>query len=235
MPAAFGSGSTLAAGTRTNSTITAPASIANGDVLLYILSIGGAAGPTATPPAGFAIVDASWPMAYSRPDPWAVKVYAWWKIASGESGNYAATHSSAATEGYIYRITGADATPINPTPTKTEDSNNVPEEGTLTAPGLTTPVDGSMVISVYGVWDTLGASTPPAGTTPTFTERKDSGALYVADGILATAGATGDKSITMTPNQQAWAAGLISIEAAVGGGVSIAAIASNFLRFGGNN
>lgn len=207
--------SSLTSGTRANSTITAPSGIQNGDKLIYILSIGGPAGPTATAPSGFTALP-GYPMAYSRPDPWTVRIYAWEKTASSESGSYASTHASASTEGFMYAVSSAGNVSPNPT---TNVGASGSAAGPITATGLTTPANGALVIYVAGSWNDIGPTSPPTGTTPTFTERRDAGVLYVADGILATAGATGDKSITAaTTFQAAWAASLISI--APGGGTA---------------
>ncbi len=88
---------------------------------------------------------------------------------------------------------------------------------TSTATGLTTSRDGSSVIFVEQDWgDTTNDLNPPTGTTPTFTERI-TGAIaimYVADGVLATAGPTGDKAITNNNvGNVPWQAALVALQA----------------------
>jgi hypothetical protein len=217
---AFRSGSSVAPGTRTNTTITAPSGIQNNDILLIVISVGAASGITPTPPAGFTILP-NFPAEYSQPDPYTVRVYAYWKLASGETGNYTVMHSSASSEAYMAAYSGADAAPINPSPSVAVDADGGVVSDGIEAAGLTTANDGSVVIYIAATWNAVGPSSPPTGTTPTFSERYDGGAggtLYVADGVLATAGATGVKSIPAVSNHPTWAAALIALEADTGGG-----------------
>jgi len=161
---------------------------------------------------------------YSRPDPWQVKVRAFYRVADGSEGSsFAFTHSSASTEAIIYAISGADTTdPVQPAPTQYSSGTGVNADTTLTAPGLTTPVDSSVVIFFGSCWNDMNTS-PPSGTTPTFTEYYDGGSggvFYSAAGVLSTAGATGDKSITIGANEYGVGCGLICIQASTGGGAS---------------
>lgn len=198
--------------TRTNTTITAPASIADGDILVIATFIEDDIVPT--PPTGFAqwqLIDHS---------AVASDVYIWWKRASSESGNYVVTHASAFTESYMCAVSGAVAsgTPEDPAPTSNQGTSL-----TMTATGFTTGTDGDLIIGVYCAWDDLAASTVPTGTTPTFTERYDPGAannvLYICDGVMTTAGATGDKSVTKNDTTlDVWSAALVSVKALVAGG-----------------
>jgi hypothetical protein len=197
MAVARRSDSILATGSRANSTITAPSGIANGDILLAVLSVGdGTALPSlaVTGPAGWTEISGS-PLAQARADPYTVSLRAYWKIASSESGSYAFTHTSADTVGYIVALTGGHGTtPLSPTPT-----NNVSDQAangqTTTYTGLTTPADGSYLLAAETIWDAAG-TTAIAGTTPTFTNRVRSGGTYMSDGVLTTAGATGNKTRT---------------------------------------
>lgn len=200
--------------TRTNTTLTAPAGIQNGDLLVIIFDIGGASPPTPTPPSGFSTLPSfSSPLSMTVGG-FNVKMYAWYKFASSESGNYTVTHSSASSQGYIVALSGANSTtPFSPNPT-----TNTGTGSTTTATGLTTPYDNSLVMFVSSDWgDNANNLTGPSGSTPTFTKRMgattQSGILYVADGVLGTAGATGDKTITNNSNGSgAWGGVLISVQ-----------------------
>jgi hypothetical protein len=224
MAAAYRSHTTLALASRTNSTLTAPAGLANNDILLCFLAAGDSndqTAPTVTPPTGFAELT-GFPATISQADPFAIALHVYWKLAASESGNYTFTHGAASSEGVLYAISGADATPINPAATVV---NSSPLGATNTATGLTTPNDGALVVFADMVWDSMGSSaTAPSGTTPTFTERYDpgtGGVLYCADGVLATAGATGNKAVTSgNGSNSKWVATLVCIEAdtAVAGG-----------------
>lgn len=215
MAVAYVSSTTLVGGTRTNSTLTAPSSITNGNLLLLCLSTGVAGGVTPTPPSGFAAITGSPLEIMVLPDTWRTRLNVWWKIAASESGSYATSHASAYSEGIIVNWSGNHTTtPINPTP-----STNNGTGSTTTALGITTATDNSGVVFASVAWDGQGGAAP-TGSTPTFTERWDggsAGALYVATGVLATAAATGNKTNTnnnLTANT--WGAFLIGIAEASG-------------------
>ena len=214
LPVAYRSSNATTYATRTNTTLTAPAGIQNGDLLIIIFDIGGASPPTPTPPSGFSTIPSfSSPLSMTAGG-FTVKMYAWYKFASSESGNYTVTHSSASSQGYIVALSGTDpTTPFSPNPT-----TNTGTGSTTTATGLTTPRDNSLVMFVSSDWgDTANNLTGPSGSTPTFTKRMgattQSGILYVADGVLGTAGATGNKTITNNSNGSgAWGGALISVQ-----------------------
>ena len=201
--------------TRTNTTLTAPAGIQNGDLLVIIFDIGASGTPpTPTPPSGFSMIPSfSSPLSITAGG-FTVKMYAWYKFASSESGNYTVTHSSASSQGYIVALSGADpTTPFSPNPT-----TNTGTGSTTTATGFTTSYDNSLIMFVSSDWgDTANNLTGPSGSTPTFTKRMgattQSGILYVADGVLGTTGATGNKTITNNSNGSgAWGGALISVQ-----------------------
>ncbi len=193
--------SSIAYGSRTNTTIPAPGAIVDGDPLFVIFLIGRATeAPPITPPSGFTeILDAPYPISVN-PGGFEVEIHLYRKQASGESGDYAFLHDQASTTAWMCAVADAAADP--PVVTGATDVDTTP-----TAPGLTVPADNSLVIFWAQSFDFLGAVTPPA-TPPTWTERLDSAAsiLYVATGV-AGAGPTGDKTVTVT--QDPSSAGLI--------------------------
>lgn len=229
---AYRSHTSIAAGTRTTTTLTAPTGLANNDILLCIFLAVANPSPAITIPSGFAEVTGS-PATFSKPADVEFKLRAYWKRAASESGSYAFTHTSCGTEALLYAISGADATPINPNPSVTVGDGSDGQGNIAKANGITTANNNSFVVFAASAYDAVGPASPPSGTTPTFTERYDpGGVLYVADGVMATAGATGNKQIT-TPNGNfnPWGTLLIAIESDTGGGVSIAVITqSNFRR-----
>ena len=220
MAVAVGSSTSLGLANRTNSTLTAPADIADGNVLLAIVIAGDGGdetAPTVTPPTGFTAVTGS-PLEISKSDPYAIAINCFSKVASGESGNYTFTHGASDSEGFMYRITGADnTTPINPNPTTNTGSGT-----TSTGLSITPEVDESLVVMIDLMWDDAATMSPPTGTTPTFTERYDPGSggvLWIGDGVLATAGATGNKSHTNGNNTaQPWATLMVCVQAAAAAG-----------------
>ena len=222
MACAIGSTSALASGTRTNSTVTAPSGIADGDILVYGLAIGNASGgTTATAPTGFA-APTGVPISYTwtSVDTYTVRLYFWTKKASGESGNYTATHSSADTTAFMWRITGADATTwVDQNPT-TFVNNGGSGGQTIPVPTQTPSVDGCALVWMGGSWDGFGAATPSTG----FTERRNvtTESFYAQDLIQATAAATGTVTVTTTQTADKPRAGImLTIRAAAGGGGTV--------------
>ncbi len=212
MAVAYRSSTSTTYASRTNNTLTAPTGIQNNDILVIWFIVGGSSVITATPPAGFTVAT-GFPHNVAVGG-FYVNCYVWWKVASGESGNYTVTHAANSSQGWIGAYSGADTTtPLTPAPTYASGTGT-----TSTATGLTTSRDGSAVIFVEQDWgDNSNDLTPPTGTTPTFTERI-TGAIaimYVADGVLATAGPTGNKSITNNNSivANAWQAALVAIQA----------------------
>lgn len=212
--------SALASGTRTNSTVTAPSGIANGDILVYAMIIGGASGGvTATAPTGFAApTGIPFSFTWTSVDTYTVRLYFWTKKASGESGNYTATHSSADTTAFMWRISGADQTTwVDQNPTSDGNDGGGAGGSVLEAPTQTPTVDGCALLWIGGTWDTFGAASPTTG----WTERRNvtTEGFYAQDLIQATAGATGTISVTSTQgSNRPERAVMLCIRAAVGGG-----------------
>jgi hypothetical protein len=177
-------------------------------------------GPTVTPPAGWAVASGSpHSLVMASDTGYGSHLWVFWKIASGESGSYVFTHTAADSQAIMYRITGADTTaPLTPAGTTNTNYNDTPGGvgKQATALGLTTANNDSLVIYAVALWDG-GPGTAPSGSTPTFTERLDTGALYIADGVLATAGATGNKvnasNFTAQNAASVWRALLVAVQA----------------------
>ena len=214
-------------GVRTNTTLAAPTGLTNNDVLVLVCSgAGGSSGLTLAPPAGFTLAP-GYPTVLSNAGTF-VKTYVWWKVASGESGSYTVTHASLQTNAHLVAVRGGDTTaPLTPNASLNQGTGT-----TSTAPGVTTTVDDSFVMYWSQTWRTWGSGSPPTGTTPTFTERRDrvGVSLYIADGVLATAGATGNKSNT-NPNVGAepWAAGLVVVKPPGGTGPVAQSVTGTFV------
>jgi hypothetical protein len=199
--------------TATSTVLTPVSGITNGDLLVAIIWLGKLNTTDASPPAGWTTVSAGGIPGQYTDGAYYVRINVFWKVASGESGNYTFTHDDAVNEGYLCCLVGADtSSPFTPNPTGQSGAG-----GQIVALGLTTPRDGSLVIFGSGSWDAATA-TPPTGTTPTFTERYDpttNGVGYIADGPMTTAGATGDKeSVSTSSNNDYWGASLLCIQAA---------------------
>lgn len=211
MSAAYRSHSNTTYATRTNTTITAPSGITDGDILLLFFF--GFNLTSVTLPTGFTQLSGS-PVNNAGP----FSTYIAYKVASGESGDYTVTHGSLSTQGAIVVVSGGDTT--NP-PTCTFNTGT---GSTSTALAVTLSAANGLVVFAGAGWDGYGSSNPPSGTTPTFTERVDTGEMYLATGPWASSGSTGDKS--QLPNGSnfgnPWTAMLVKVEVS-GGGASVGA------------
>jgi hypothetical protein len=178
---------------RTNTTISAPAGLADGDVMIMAFVIGAAGTPpTPTLPAGWTVIQG--PTTQTSGGFQVTRRLAW-KVASGEGTDYTITHTAASSDCVIAAIQNGSSSSIVST-------SNGGTGQTITALGVTTTVDQSVILFIGHNWVLYGSAAPPTGTTPVFTERSDSATslLYVASGILGTAGATGDKTQFPTGN-----------------------------------
>mgnify|MGYP001229696305 FL=1 len=213
--AAYRSHSATTYASRTNTTIAAPSGIADGDQLILVFVRGNQGSAPATPtwPAGFSLVSmATGANPNTGADEFGYRVTYWLlaKTASAESGDYTVTHGSGASQGLLICASGGSGT--------LQATHGSGTGTTSTAPGLTTGAADSLVIFISQNWDLFGAASPPTGSTPTFVERLDASTslLYYADGVLAAAGATGDKSHNNGNNANysyPWQALLIEVRA----------------------
>lgn len=200
----------VAFGVRTNTTLTAPASISDNNGLFVWI-----AGPTS-----ISAPDGSWTLIdhldhTSLED---AQLWIWWKRAASESGNYTFTHSAGASQGFIIRASGMQ-TSGDPIEFHTTNASTGESDTTVTGLTGTTTVNDSGVVISSGHWDDLGGITPPTGTTPTFSDFYDVGAasvsiLYVAGGVWSSSGATGNKTYTAVA---AWVCSMFSVKPQVSG------------------
>lgn len=197
---------------RTNTTCTAPTGIQDGDILfIWFISATNPEAPDPTPPSGFASVPGYTVIDVTQSS-FNAEAYQYYKVASGESGDYTVTHTAASSQCMMAAISGADtSSPFTPAPTENNGTG-----GTSTALGLTTSNNDSLVMFVGFDWgDTANNLTAPSGSTPTFTEAEDTAISYMATGVLASAGATGDKTMTNNSTTGApWGASLVAFNAA---------------------
>jgi hypothetical protein len=199
---------------RTNTVIPAPGTIVNGDILLIWFSVAAATtAPTPTPPAGFTVAPGSWPISETDAGSFNMKSYVWWKVAASESGSYTVTHAVGSSTAFIGAYSGADqTTPLAPTPVQ-----NTGTSSPSTGLSVTTPRNGSMVVYCEHDWgDTANTLTQPTGTTPTFAKVWQGIIGYVADGVLASAGATGINTMTNNnaSSSELWATAMVVIQPA---------------------
>ena len=165
MAITFVSSSNTTYASRTNTTITAPANIQDGDVLILTM-ITAAASSSPTPsvwPAGFVQIGSV--ISVTDAGGYNMQVWHWRKVASGESGNYTITHASCTSQGAIQVWRGVDAT----TPEDVTSTANKWTSGattTTTWTGLTTVTNGAMIVANGTDWaDNTNNLSPPTSMT----------------------------------------------------------------------
>ena len=190
---------------RTNTTITKPTGVADGDVMIMMFIIGAAGTPpTPTLPAGWTVIQG--PTTQSAGGFQVTRRLAW-KVASSEGADYTVTHSAGSSQGAIVAVQNASSASI-------VSSNNGGTGSTTTATGITPSVDQSLIIFMAHNWVLYGTGLVPTGDTPVFTERLDSATsiIYVATGVLGTAAATGNKThANLNTASDGWGAFLVSV------------------------
>lgn len=198
---------------RINTIITVPAGTVDGDVLLFAFVMGAAGTPALTPPAGLTLVSGPEDVVVSG---FTVQRWFYYRTASSEPASYTFVHDSQSTEALCIAVQGGTGAP-----TVTSNSGI---GLAATATGLTTTAASSYVGYICHNWELFGSALPPTGTTPTFSEESDSASnlLYYAQGVLASAGATGDKIQVVNTNVlDGWGAFLATVNAAGGGATTI--------------
>lgn len=199
MSVAFVSATFSAEHTTANTVYTAPSGIADTDLLIiwqFVFSTT-TSPPTPTPPTGFVALPGTWPMTFTDSNTNAKYAqYAWQKFALSESGNYTVTHAACdAARGIMSCVSGSDqTTPFSPNPTQ----NTGDLTQTTTFLGVTTTVPNELIL-IFSSDDNDqgGVLTPPTGTTPTFTKQVDDNhGNFLASGTMASAAATGNKTMT---------------------------------------
>ena len=205
MGVAYVNSSTVAIGTRSNTSFTKPTGAASGQLCLILTSAGNSSAVAVTPPSGFTNPDggtSSPLLSISKSDPWTTRLFRFYRFLDGSEGaSFATTHTSGSTDGICYLFSGVDTsapfTPAAATGSGTGTGGGV----TITYPSLTgVPANSAVIVSGIA-WDGWTSTVAPGGTTPTFTEYFDGGTTgnsYSAAGIWAAGGTTGTKTNTTT-------------------------------------
>lgn len=205
--------STTTYANRTNTTITAPAGIQNGDLLIlhfFIGVVGAGPAPNPTWPAGFTEIEGVTGQTSGGFTGGSRLAY---KVASGEVGNYVVTHSAAFTQGVLVAVQDGNSSLVP------DSTGNFGNGQTSTALGITTLNNNAYIGFFAHNWAGYGTASPPPGTTPAFSEVFDPATevCYYADGMLTVAGATGNavQDPNLNSAGQPWAAFLIAVENAI--------------------
>jgi hypothetical protein len=176
----------------TTDTITIPAAVAVGDLMLAAVAI--FSGDTLTTPSGWTLAGS----AVGTSDFGQVRLHILWRIATAGNVGGAATVPFVFSGGRrnitFLAYSGVNATPINAQATGGSGSNGTP----AVAPSVTTTVNGCLIVEAFGFRSTVG-SVPEVVTGPA-TARGGAQDVWlgstVSDQAQATAGATGTQSAT---------------------------------------
>ena len=184
---AFRSLSNTTYASRTNTTVTAPAGVTNNDVMIMRF-LQGRVGLelTVTPPAGWTEIGTVTDIESAG---FHVYSHLYYRVASSEGASYTFTHASVSSQAVVAAYSGVNTTtPLDATPTANSGLSS-----TSTALGLTTVTAAAMLVFVeHDFGDIAAASSPPTGLT----ERLDVDISYWADAVQASAGASGNKTMT---------------------------------------
>lgn len=200
------SSNTVTYTSRTNTTYTAPAGIADGDIIVIYHGLFGTP-PTPTPPSGFALYDDGAGPLIVTDGGYSGNLYPYWKRASGESGNYTVTHATSNSAGLIVAYKNCLETG---TPFGAQSADNAGTTNLGIANSLVATADRSRLILMEMDVIGNGGLTPPDGMV----ERCDL-ELYIADQRLALAGET-SATRRHTNGGTAWATRMVELLAAVG-------------------
>jgi hypothetical protein len=202
-------------GSRTNTTINAPASVADGDELRMYFLLGAAnqaAIPTPTFPAGWVVIGGPTTVNEANNSAnFSVRSWTLRKRASSEGASYTITHSSSSSDGVIVAVQNAGTSGS----VATNDGDGT---GNITFNAVTANAVDSCIIAFCHNWDLWGGGTAPSGTTPTFTERQDSASslIHVSTGNWTGSGSTGsptkDSDNVVAGADSQWAAMLVCVE-----------------------
>jgi hypothetical protein len=185
--------STLTSNT-TSLVLAKPANVAVGDLLVAYVDTH--SGFSMTPPAGWTSIRSDW-----NGDNWS-QGYLWWKIAAaGDTGSGSYTFSISGPHedmlGSILRITGANAsTPINASAANGQGGGTV--TSSITAPGVTTTVVSTLMITFCSTLGAANSYTPPGSMTEHVDASASLGSEDVASEVISAAGATGTRTFTIT-------------------------------------
>ncbi len=209
----FRSVTTAGNGPDTQLIISVPAGVLDDDILIAVIAIEDDV--TVTAPGGWTLI---------RQDDHTgavMDLYTWWRRAASEPADYTWTFASAWRVGGMLAYSGAITTgdPQDATASGAEGDST-----SIVATGITTANDNSMLVQVA---ESLGGGAYSGGTAPVTNERIDLGGgsgFGAYDGVQATAGASGSKTLTQSITGQ-YLTQLIAIRAAGGGAAIPCAIA----------
>lgn len=143
----------------------------------------------------------------------------YWKRAASEGASYTWSHTSNYIGGSMAAYSGCleSGDPIDAA------SENSGTSDTLTWTGITTTVANAMLVGLIMKVSDVGVTAATATSPLTNNERTDVQGTALYDGIQASAGSSGDKTVSLG-GWIAWVGHLIALKPATGGGGSVIAI-----------
>ena len=213
MAVAYGTAGTLAGVTSGNITCAAPASIADGDLLIAVICANDTVTVSRT---GWTALD----NVSATSDTFKTSIL--WRIASGESGSYVFTHTGGSfCCGQVFRVTGTDqTTPINASSKKGSSTSGT----SITSNTCTPTANNCLIFWAIGIDDNVVRVSSEAGGSLTWTEQVDAGNSTAALGIcVATAPQTTAAGISPTATFSAnntFANLVLAIQPPVSGAIS---------------
>ena len=210
MPIALRASTSVAYGTRTNTTVTAPSGAVSGsDVITVAIDVGG--GPssiTISTPSGWTLAGS---VSYTNPaDAWIVNLYIFVRVHDGSS-SWTFSHSSGDSQAFASAWSGVDTS--TPQDVAAATGNGI-SQATATIASQTIATAGAVRVCARGSWDG-NAITPPAG----WTERHDTPVLWVGDITAASTGATGTTTVDAgnANSQGRWGTVVVALRPSSGG------------------
>lgn len=186
--------------TQTSSkTVTKPAGTLDGHVMIAVMSLSSTTEPQTTDMEDHGFVP------INTQNPGSSRLRTYYKVASSEPADYTVTWSSGAPFSALAIITFEDvdtSSPIDGTP-----SVNSGISTTLTGTGVTTANDNTMLVQIG---HTTSGRSYSSSTLSEIIDATSSATLGVFYGLQATAGASGNKTATIS-SSATWACTLIAL------------------------
>ena len=198
-------------------TLTVPAGVQNGDLLIAALTFAGGSNATVTGPTGN-----TWTLHKEQVRTTSVKAHIWYRVASGETaGSTTYTWSVSPNElvsGGIVAYRGVDTgSPFDVTPVGAVGSSQSVDSATG---GVTTVTDGAWAIFGVHINSATAVTTPPTDYTEEF-ENNTGIISAIDDKEISPAGSTGTISAAMSGgSNKPWASILTAIKPATAAGAA---------------
>ena len=238
-PVRVGAGTPDAAnssGGDTTAVLTRPAAAQEGDLVVALFVSGDADAPlvnAGTPAFTHAVTD-------QYNDTISFHVFYRWMPASGEPSSYSFSPPAQRTTGIVLVYRGVDRTTPFDAPGTVFKAGNATPNTTTTAPSVTTTGASRLVLAVQGIRNGTGVAnfTSPSGTpvadATTFVDSSSNSSLSgrVGDIAMATAGATGDTSVSHVANSLARIGVQVPIRPAASSGPSTGTVTATWSTAG---